>query len=53
VTDPLKARIGKGATADELRAEAAAQGFRGMRFQALRKLFAGETTTQEVLRATR
>jgi type IV pilus assembly protein PilB len=53
VTDPLKAKIGRGATADELRADAAARGFKGMRYQALRKLFAGETTTQEVLRVTR
>ncbi len=53
VTDPLKAKIGQGATAEDLRAEAIARGFKSMRFQALRRLIAGETTTQEVLRATR
>jgi type IV pilus assembly protein PilB len=53
VTDALKTKIGRGVSAEELRAEAVAQGFKGMRFQALRRLLAGETTTHEVLRATR
>ncbi len=53
VDEAMKARIGKGATAEELRADAVAGGFKPMRHQALKRLFGGITTTQEVLRVTR
>jgi type IV pilus assembly protein PilB len=52
-SDVLKERIVKGAGADELRTVAIQAGFRTMRHQALRKLFAGITTSQEVIRLTR
>ena len=53
VPDALRASIARGATADELRAEAVAGGFRTMRFQALKRLFSGVTSFHEVLRLTR
>jgi type IV pilus assembly protein PilB len=52
-TDALKQEIGRGATAEELRRQLAGTGFRSMRFQALKRLVAGVTTSQEVLRVTR
>jgi type IV pilus assembly protein PilB len=52
-TPAIKAGILRGTGADELRVEAAAAGFRTMRLQALRKLFTGVTTSQEVVRLTR
>jgi type IV pilus assembly protein PilB len=53
VTDPIRAMIARGATADELRAHVDASGFRSMRFAALRLLLAGTTSAREVLRVTR
>ncbi|MFZ5471402.1 MAG: GspE/PulE family protein [Myxococcota bacterium] len=53
VTDSLKASIGRGTTADELRKEALAAGFRTMRLEALKKLLAGVTSAEEVIRVTR
>jgi type II secretory ATPase GspE/PulE/Tfp pilus assembly ATPase PilB-like protein len=53
VSDSLRALIASGAVADEIRAHAEARGFRTMRHQALKRLFAGITTAREVLRLTR
>jgi type IV pilus assembly protein PilB len=53
VDEAVKSAITRGASADELRAQAVARGFRTMRVQALRKLFAGATTSHEVVRLTR
>ncbi len=53
VGEPIRRAIGRGADADELRGEAVKHGFRSMRFEGLRKLFAGVTTSEEVLRLTR
>jgi len=53
VDGPLRVAIGRGASAEELRRQGEAGGFRGMRFEALRKLFAGEISSAEVLRLTR
>jgi type IV pilus assembly protein PilB len=49
----LRAAIGRGASSEELRRQGESAGFRGMRFEALRKLFAGEISSAEVLRLTR
>jgi type II secretory ATPase GspE/PulE/Tfp pilus assembly ATPase PilB-like protein len=53
VTDPIRAAIARGSNDTEIRAIAVAEGFRSMRMQALKRLFAGVTTFQEVLRVTR
>jgi type II secretory ATPase GspE/PulE/Tfp pilus assembly ATPase PilB-like protein len=53
VTEPLRRSISRGALAEELRTEAQTQGFRSMRFQALKKVIAKVTTVQEVVRLTR
>lgn len=53
VSEPLRLAIGKGAQAGELRALAVANGFKSMRMQALRRLFAGVTSAQEVIRVTK
>ncbi len=53
ISESMRLMIGKRATAEELRAEAVAHGFKNMRHQALKRLFAGTTTTPEVLRVTR
>lgn len=53
VNDALRAQIGQGANASELRESANASGFRSMRIQALERLFEGVTTAQEVIRLTR
>ena len=53
VDGALRAAIGRGASSEELRRQGESTGFRGMRFEALRKLFAGEISSAEVLRLTR
>ncbi len=53
MSQPLRLAIGKGAQADELRVLAAADGFKSMRVQALKRLFAGLTSAQEVIRVTK
>jgi type IV pilus assembly protein PilB len=53
VDDELRARIAQGALTDEIRGHAAQRGFKSMRHQALKRLFAGETTSREVMRVTR
>jgi type IV pilus assembly protein PilB len=53
VTDSLKAIIGRGADAEELRAAAVGSGFKSMRFHAMRQLFMGVTSVEEVVRLTR
>ena len=50
--DGLRALIGRSAPADELRSHLVSRGFRSMRFAALKHLFAGITTVEEVLRVT-
>jgi type IV pilus assembly protein PilB len=52
-TESIRRAILAGAATAEIRREAARQGFRNLRFAALRKLFAGTTSTGEVLRLTR
>jgi type II secretory ATPase GspE/PulE/Tfp pilus assembly ATPase PilB-like protein len=51
--DSLRRAISRGAQTEVIHEEAAKQGFRSMRFQALKKLLAGITTSQEVIRLTR
>jgi len=51
--DAIRRAILARAATSEIREEASRQGFRNLRFSALRKLFAGMTTTTEVLRLTR
>jgi type IV pilus assembly protein PilB len=53
LSDTLRALIARGATDAEIRQRANAEGFRSMRFQALKRLFAGATSFQEVLRVTK
>ncbi|MCA1663217.1 MAG: type II secretion system protein GspE, partial [Myxococcales bacterium] len=53
VSDAIRALIGGGGGADAIRAQAVTEGFRPMRFAALKLLFAGITTFHEVLRVTR
>jgi type II secretory ATPase GspE/PulE/Tfp pilus assembly ATPase PilB-like protein len=53
ISDGIRALIGRGATDNEIRTFAVGEGFRSMRMQALKRLFAGVTTFQEVLRVTR
>jgi len=53
VGDSLRRAISRGAQTEAIHEEAARQGFRSMRFQALKKLLAGITTAQEVIRLTR
>jgi type II secretory ATPase GspE/PulE/Tfp pilus assembly ATPase PilB-like protein len=52
VTDKMRAQIARGATADQLSELADADGFKTMRFAALRAWLAGTTTTREVMRLT-
>ena len=53
ISEALRRAIGRGAHLDEITTLAMKEGFRGMRFHGLKKLFAGTTTSQEVLRLTR
>jgi type IV pilus assembly protein PilB len=49
----LRGMIARSASTEEMRAHVAKQGWRGMRFAALRLLLAKQTTTREVLRVTK
>ncbi len=53
LSDVTRGLIARGATDAEIRQRANAEGFRTMRFQALKRLFAGATSFQEVLRVTK
>ncbi len=53
VTEPLRALISRGATTEAIREHALSEGFKPMRFQALKKLIAGITSAREVMRVTR
>jgi type IV pilus assembly protein PilB len=53
VDDALRAMITRRASTDEMRAAAVENGFRTMRFEALRLWLAGVTTTRELIRVTR
>ena len=53
LSDVTRGLIARGATDAEIRSRANAEGFRTMRFQALKRLFAGATSFQEVLRVTK
>ncbi len=53
IDDHLRALISRRANLEELKAGAAATGFRTMRFHALRLWLAGITTTRELMRVTR
>lgn len=52
IDDPMRQMISRNATGDELRRHAAENGFRTMRFAALRLWLAGVTSTREVVRVT-
>ncbi|HEY4244451.1 MAG TPA: GspE/PulE family protein [Kofleriaceae bacterium] len=53
VDDEMRALVTRRAPVDDLRAAAIRNGFKTMRFQALRLWLSGITTTREVIRATR
>jgi len=52
VDSDLRSAIVRSESADLLRERAEARGFKSMRYEALRRLLAGVTTTQEVFRVT-
>lgn len=53
VDDAIRAMIAERASVDAMRATAVQNGFRTMRFEALRLWLAGMTTTRELIRVTR
>ncbi|GAB4269629.1 MAG: hypothetical protein Kow0092_23730 [Deferrisomatales bacterium] len=53
VDEPIRELITQRASTAELRREAYAKGFRDLRFDGLRKVVAGATTLEEVIRVTR
>jgi type IV pilus assembly protein PilB len=53
IDDGLRALMTRRASVDEIRAAAVQNGFRTMRFEALRLWLAGVTTTRELIRVTR
>ncbi len=53
MSDEIRHRIASGADANEIRAQAVAEGLRGLRQDALDKLRQGLTTPEEVVRVTR
>ncbi len=53
IDDAMRAMIARRASVDDMRAAAIQNGFRTMRFEALRLWLAGVTTTRELIRVTR
>lgn len=53
MSEPIRRAVARGARVDEIWTEASRHGFGAMRFEGLKKLFAGVTTSQEVLRLSR
>jgi type IV pilus assembly protein PilB len=53
MNEPVRRAVAQGARVDEIWTEASKYGFGAMRFEGLKKLFAGVTTSQEVLRLSR
>jgi type IV pilus assembly protein PilB len=53
IDETMRAMIARGGSTEEMRTHVAKNGWRGMRFSALRLLLAQQTTTREVLRVTK
>jgi len=53
MNEAVRRAVARGARVDEIWTEASKHGFGAMRFEGLKKLFAGVTTSQEVLRLSR
>jgi type IV pilus assembly protein PilB len=53
IDEAMRAMIARGGSTEEMRTHVTKNGWRGMRFSALRLLLAQQTTTREVLRVTK